>query len=116
MIRRVSLAAVLLGACSGAVPRYATSLAPSPELSVISGDDSMRIIAYSRRASSASGGWASVRISERVRRAVDQLADRLASGPSRSGDLCAPVLVRPIDELARQAGPDGKAWSSGIGR
>lgn len=164
MIRRVSLAAVLLGACSGVLPQYATSVAPSPELerplidarrcletigfdlkiididagllsgetfeladarsptivvsevSVISGGDSLRIIARSRRATSASDGWESVRTSERVRRAVDQLADRLASGPSRTGVPCAPVLGRPGDQLARGAGANGKPWSSGAGR
>lgn len=73
------------------------------EVSVISGGDSVKIIARSRQASSASEGWESVRISERVRRAVDRLADRLGGGSSGAGVPCNSFLTHEGEELARDA-------------
>lgn len=164
MTRWVGLAAVLLAACSGVLPQYATSVVPAPDLerplidarrcletigfdlkimdveaglisgetfelthdrtatvvvtevSVFSGADSMRIIAHSRRATPASDGWESVRTSERVQRAVDRMAKRLAGGSSPTGAPCAPDLVPPVDELALEAGPHTTPWSPGTGR
>lgn len=61
------------------------------EISVISRESRVEIIARSRRTSSAAGGWKSVRTSERARYAVDQLADRLAGGRSGARSRCDSV-------------------------
>lgn len=64
------------------------------EVSVISRESRVEIIARSRGASSAAGGWESVRTSERVRHAVDRLADRLAGGRSGARSRCDSVPTR----------------------
>lgn len=74
------------------------------EISVISGNDSVKIIAHSRQASTTSQGWESVHLSRRVRRAVDQLADRLGGGPSGARVPCESFLPREGDDVARGSG------------
>lgn len=71
------------------------------EISVISGNDSVKIIAHSRQASTTSEGWESVRLSRRVRRAVEQLADRLGGGPSGETAPCESFLPHESNDVAR---------------
>lgn len=158
----IGVAAVVFGACSGALTEYTSTVAPSPsferpliearrcletfgfdmkiidvraglvsgerfeladdesptlivsEVSVLGGDDSVRIIARSRRASPASEGWESVRVSEGVRRTVDRVVDRLKSGRTRSRTRCGSVLPHERDDVARNGNsrPDRRAGAA----